>query len=251
MSKQTRIHAVFSILTGIAAVVSGLCLIVACIGIWGNGNGVFSRETVANAFSPISVPVYLCLALVLAGWVINILWPREEKKTIIRHFPMLLHRARSRADLAACDPAVAAQVMAQRSAAHRWRIFAAAISAAVILAFLGYAVNPGHYSSEDVTGSVRQAVIILLPCLAAAFAAALAAEHFIRRAAEAEIALLKGAGKGQSAPTSCKPQTWLPVLQIGILVIAAVMIACGALNGGTTDVLAKAVNICTECVGLG
>ncbi|MBQ8580085.1 MAG: thioredoxin [Oscillospiraceae bacterium] len=29
------------------------------------------------------------------------------------------------------------------------------------------------------------------------------------------------------------------------------MIAYGAAAGGTADVLTKAVNICTECVGLG
>ena len=33
--------------------------------------------------------------------------------------------------------------------------------------------------------------------------------------------------------------------------IAAAMIAAGVLNGGMRDVLIKAINICTECIGLG
>lgn len=33
--------------------------------------------------------------------------------------------------------------------------------------------------------------------------------------------------------------------------LIAVLIAAGALNGGLKDVLIKAVNICTECIGLG
>ena len=38
----------------------------------------------------------------------------------------------------------------------------------------------------------------------------------------------------------------------GILIVASiVMIIVGINNGGTEDVLQKAINICTECIGLG
>lgn len=40
-------------------------------------------------------------------------------------------------------------------------------------------------------------------------------------------------------------------LRLVLLALAAAMIALGACNGGARDVLYKAVNICTECVGLG
>ena len=33
--------------------------------------------------------------------------------------------------------------------------------------------------------------------------------------------------------------------------MALAMIAAGVLNGGMRDVLVKAINLCTECVGLG
>lgn len=36
-----------------------------------------------------------------------------------------------------------------------------------------------------------------------------------------------------------------------IIVAAIIFIAAGLLNGGTIAVLAKAINICTECIGLG
>ena len=36
-----------------------------------------------------------------------------------------------------------------------------------------------------------------------------------------------------------------------LLLIAAGLIAAGVLNGGLRDVLIKAINICTECIGLG
>ena len=36
-----------------------------------------------------------------------------------------------------------------------------------------------------------------------------------------------------------------------IYLLAALLIALGAVNGGLRDVLVKAINICTECIGLG
>lgn len=44
------------------------------------------------------------------------------------------------------------------------------------------------------------------------------------------------------------PRAWLSALVIGI---AALLIALGIANGGMRDVLVKASNICTECIGLG
>lgn len=40
-------------------------------------------------------------------------------------------------------------------------------------------------------------------------------------------------------------------LRILILTIALLFILLGVMNGGAYDVLVKAINICTECIGLG
>ena len=36
-----------------------------------------------------------------------------------------------------------------------------------------------------------------------------------------------------------------------VFVIAVALIIAGVLNGGARDVLVKAINICTECIGIG
>lgn len=43
----------------------------------------------------------------------------------------------------------------------------------------------------------------------------------------------------------------LKILRIALLVLACVLIIAGVFNGSANDVLGKAVNICTECIGLG
>ena len=41
------------------------------------------------------------------------------------------------------------------------------------------------------------------------------------------------------------------IIQGILFALAAALIAAGILNGGAGDLLAKAVLICTECIGLG
>ena len=43
----------------------------------------------------------------------------------------------------------------------------------------------------------------------------------------------------------------LNLIRAALLIVAALMIAAGVFNGGLRDVLYKAKNICTECIGLG
>lgn len=40
-------------------------------------------------------------------------------------------------------------------------------------------------------------------------------------------------------------------LWAALLCVSITLIVLGILNGGATDVLAKAVRICSECIGLG
>ena len=40
-------------------------------------------------------------------------------------------------------------------------------------------------------------------------------------------------------------------IRIAVALVAIIFIVLGIINGGMADVLSKAVNICTECIGLG
>ena len=66
------------------------------------------------------------------------------------------------------------------------------------------------------------------------------------RAAEASRSLYvspKREEAGEAFPASA--------LRIGLYLLAAMLIVLGVMNGGLYDVLVKAINICTECIGLG
>ena len=41
------------------------------------------------------------------------------------------------------------------------------------------------------------------------------------------------------------------ITRVALLALSVLLIVVGIFNGGAEDVLQKAINICTECIGLG
>ena len=88
MTKETkmRILRIYSILLGVSIVIAGICLMAGCISIYNSGDQPYSREIVALTFSKIAIPVLLCLAMIILGFVLNFLLAPvdeiKEKKTV-------------------------------------------------------------------------------------------------------------------------------------------------------------------------
>lgn len=68
----------------------------------------------------------------------------------------------------------------------------------------------------------------------------------------------ESAGGEPELPQPAKPATFQTAgmnhpgaIRLVLYIIAAILLVLGILNGGLYDVFAKAINICTECIGLG
>ena len=107
----------------------------------------------------------------------------------------------------------------------------------------GVRVQP-MYSRAIVAERLGAIVAPLWACVAAA-AAGLAL-----RAGLGEEPRRPAASGRVSAPPCVRPRGRTATRAI-LLAASAVLIIHGVLNGGLWDVLVKAVNICTECIGLG
>ena len=59
------------------------------------------------------------------------------------------------------------------------------------------------------------------------------------------------AEKKNASTESPNKKTAVIAVRIAILVVALGLIVAGICNNGMADVFAKAINICTECIGLG
>lgn len=245
--QKDALHRVYGIVTGAVTVLAAVCLGVQCVQVYRGGS--FSREAVAAAFAPIAVPVYACLVLVAGGLILDGLLPRERKKTFDKQPAFTLRRLLEGFDVTACDSETCQGLFRERESRRKCAILCGAVQAAAAVVFLIYALNGSHFHRTEINESMIRACYLFLPCLAVSFAAGVFSQYHSKRSMEREIALLKTAPKGEKAPK--KPQKSLLVWKLGLLAVAAVLIAVGYAGGGFQDVLTKAVNICTECIGLG
>lgn len=256
MTKNTsqRIRKICGIASGISIAVAGICLIWACLGIYDTGDGTFSREAVAAAFSPIAIPVYLCLGLVILGFVLELLLPEADSKRKLSGNPtMTLKRLRSKVDLSKCDEQLQSAILAQVAKRRMDRIILAILLAVGSVIFFWIALQPDAFHQSRINDSMIRNISILLCCLVPAFGYGIFAAYHGRKSMESEIALLKTApveakiSSAEERPCSCR----ISRIRTIIAVAALVFLIYGFFTGGTADVLTKAVNICTECVGLG
>lgn len=249
-----RIRRIYSIVLSTVLVIAGLCLMAACYRIYTTADGTFSREIVAAHFGRIAFPVYLCLALVIGSFLLELFFPGTVKKVVSEKNELLiLQRLQNKTDLENCDTNLQAAVRKERRSRKCHKAVTLLVLAAGSVIFLCYALNGNNFHQREITDSLIQAMYLLIPCMAVPFGYAVFAAYHSRASIRREISLLKQAESTRSpAPAAAVPSGKTgTILRWVILAVAAVLLIWGYCIGGTADVLTKAINICTECVGLG
>lgn len=249
-----RMRGLYGIALSIMLIAAGVCLIVQCVDIYNSGD--FTREIVAEHFSPIAVPVYVCLAMVVIGFILDLYLPDEmSKPKAARQNDLILQRLHDKTDLSQCDETLRAAVLAQQKQRRLHRTICAILIVVCAVIFLCYGLNGSNFGNQtEITPSVIRAMYVLLPCSIIPFAYAVFTAYHNSASIQKEIGLMKQA-KAVPAPApkeaAAAKRDWSKHLRCAILAVGIVILVYGYFTGGTNDVLTKAVNICTECVGLG
>lgn len=253
---RKHIRQIYRILLSICVICAGLCLIISCVGIYLSGTRPFSREAVAAAFSRIAVSVYLSLFFILAGWIGSLFFPAESRKLKPeKQYGHILHRLQSKLDMHACPAELAQAIRSEQKGRRIHRYISLALLILCSAVFLVYALNGAHFPTEGLNGAMVKAAVRFLICLAVPFAYSVFTAYWSKKSILRETELTRQAlasteaGKATAAPETAKP---FPYLWQGVILGLAIGIMLyGLFSGGTVDVLTKAANICTECVGLG
>lgn len=245
-----RIHQIYSILLSVVTVAAGICLIAACISIYNIGDHPFSPETVAAAFSTIAVPVYLCLALTFGGFILDGFFPVPKSKMIPqKQYAAILARLHEKADLQHEN------IRKEQRSRKVHKYISLLLLAIGSVIFLGYGVNGANFDTADITGSMIKAMYVLLPCMVIPFGYGIFAAFYSNASIKREITLAKRliseSPQCPVQPAVKKKAFPLMYLRWVLLAVGVFLLVFGFITGGTEDVLTKAVNICTECVGLG
>ncbi len=140
-------------------------------------------------------------------------------------------------------------------AERRRRGVATAVCATVCATGAGvagaYLLDAAHFASRDLESVMGAMLAHTAPWMALSFAALMALAQLRQASIRREIAAMKAAPKREPDPRPARRREMAPAGRIALLVCAVMLVIAGIINGGMYDVLVKAINICTECIGLG
>ena len=230
----------------------------------------FSWERVTEALSKIRLFFWLWVALVIVGFVLWEVFPVKERT---RKICPDLQYARLKKRLPA-HPAEGLQaefdsvtsankiIFALKVAA--WSLFAVSVVYTIV-----YLCIPANFPAKDVTHEMLNMAKHVFPCVFAGLIVVCCAGIYEKYTVKS--ILPKAQKLVQGAKTSAvgarkvtfidtlsedfeafwNNRTALLVVRIVVAVLAVAFIIWGALNGSARSVFIKAINICTECIGLG
>ena len=243
----------------VATVIVALLLGWQCVGLYRAGNSpenldengvrltpVFSVEKVAARLEPLRPALAAYVLLVAAALVLQAgEKPARETGRMTPENRLRLVRART-GDL----PEAAA---AEERFRRRLRVETGAVVVACAAVSLGYLLDGSHFVSWELEAVMAQLLVHVAPPVVLAFAALIAASLACGRSVERELAALRRApGTSVQATPLKKAVPWVRSgLRLMLYAVAVAFIVLGVMNGGLRDVLVKAINICTECIGLG
>ena len=263
MTQETkkRIHLIYGIVLSAVTVMAGICFIAACLNIYRSGVAsdaaqIYTRDIVAASFVKIAMPVYACLVLVIGGMVLNLALPLEKAKLKPeKNLPLILRKLQEKTDLNACDAQLRSAIEKQQMLRKNLVLGCAILLAGGFMLFLIYACNGSNWGANS-TPSMVTAMMKMLRALAVPFLFTIYSAYQHRKSLEKETELMRQASAqapkaAEKAAVKVRSNRAANIARIVIVAIGAALVVLGACNEGTKDILTKAVNICTECVGLG
>ena len=258
-SSHYKIRLIYGIVLSLLITAVGVCLIVSCLSIYRSGESPFTPETIADRFSKIAVPVFLCLGGIVVGAVLAVVMPSEEARPHARvdmAAKLKKRYARLGADLSTASGEQKIACTGERRKRTYCRIVCGAVCVFSALPLVIYLCDPSHFTPQ-LNESILAATYMTLPFILLGGVACYVTDCFVRASLKRELKLAESIptptdGKLQAPQVSMRHGSRsMNVVRIAMLAIAAALILLGIFNGGMRDVLGKAIKICTECIGLG
>ena len=256
MTKEStmRLHRIYNVLFSIVIIIAGICLIIGVLTIYNSGDQPFSRESVAATFSTIAFPVYLTLVMAVISFIWEIISPSDkEQDPKAKDYPALLVNLYEKKDFSAGDATVVEEIKVLWKNRKMHIIIRTIVLVVCSAIFLLYALNSANFHQSEINASMINAMKVLVPCSLAAFAYALFVAVHNEKSIQKEMELVKKlpASTASTDGEIITEEKRISPYRNAILVVSIILIVYGFLSGGTIDVLTKAINICTECIGLG
>lgn len=254
--KTKLIHLIYGCILSALLVAVGIAFIVSCLDIYNSGNKPYTPESVAAHFQRISLLVYITIAFIIGGIILDLALPQEKKRPkAIRDEAEALARLNHKAGT--LEGSFFTQAQKERTLRLSLKIGTGAVCALLTIRPLVYFLDQSNFIGEKTDCILKAMTIALIYagiCLALTFLCKMLCSKSIGR----EIDICKNA----IAQSACTPNDAthdderkearrILIVRSVIAVLAIVFIVLGIFNGGAEAVLRKANAICMECIGMG
>lgn len=222
----------------------------------------FTRERVTEALSKIALFFWLWIAGIVAGFVLWEVFPVKDK---VRKISPDLQTARLYKRMPASAPEGMEQEFGEIATGRKiifalkcaaWALFGIACVYGIV-----YLCIPSNFPAKDVTHEMLNFAKHVFPCIFAGLIVVCGAGIYEKYTVKMLLPKVQQVTKGQKPRQDITvwqkiegvfENKWVVLgIRIALAVIAVALIIWGALNGSARTVFIKAVNICTECIGLG
>lgn len=255
---------IFLMLQSAVCILTVIMLSVAAIGVYREGKArkaedpteyIYTREGAADAAAPGVKVLFAGLGLTVIGWLFGIRDEKDDKPVTDTEYTRDITCSRI---VRPSNEMIFERVLGRKLKKAGWTAFSVCMIPVLI-----YLVNPAHFAEsspdglEHVIGSM---VAHILPWIVIGIgfliSSTIQQEKCMKREMEAAEERLKEEKEAGISPAPLKkpdrmPEDKLNKIRLVILALAVIFIIAGIANGNMHAVMVKAINICTECVGLG
>lgn len=257
MDKNKKLSKLFMILVSIQTILMGIVFIVQLLRIYYGNNHIYTSEICGKYVLQILPVILIWIALIITSYVYHRLSnsrdDRPSKMTNTAKLKLFEYQC------PVCDEDNELKIALNKEKNKRKIVWIINIVIIVLCSLMGllYLINVKHFDSQgNFSEQAIQMTIHLLPWVIISFISLIMCLLFEEASAAKSIeiikAIIKTEGKKSENYTKVlNEDKKIMIIRLSIIVIAVVLIIHGIINGGAADVLQKAINICTECIGLG
>lgn len=268
MERRDKIRFSYSIFLGVFTAVIGILFLAEAAELYYSGvaalgadRGMYSRAEVGARLLDMLAPLILWILAILLGAVIYELYPAPKQRT--KADPMALYRRLRMRASEEKDPDVYAALKRAEKVRFAVRCFTVGFCLLAAVMCIVYLATASHFTSlAELNQNILHMVANVFPWVGAALVALILEAVFeglfatkmlpeLRRIVGSQVTLPKWKVQMDKVGAFFDNKWTIFAIRIAVFALGVTFIGLGIWNGGAQSVLIKAINICSECIGLG
>ncbi len=249
---------IIAIATAVCIALLGVAFIICAAHLYfTGGEQPYSAERVGSYLRILAIPSIITVGLTGGGIVMRIISKPQDEEGTKRTHSEQLESYKKRFDLSGMTGERLDAVNHERRDRMIFSMIANIFSAAIYIYVLAYFIFVAQLTIEKLNDDMIRAFLFTLPLCAIALGVHIPRLYHAERSSKRELDAIREYVREAKPTRLAAPEKKSgkvdPVVFVrcALLFLSLGLIVLGVFNGGMKDVLAKAVKICTECIGLG